>query len=61
MDDAPVGDTTGRDSPGQDVAERDLAGQPRVPPPGPRPRLRGVDAARGIALVGMVATHVWPG
>ena len=29
-------------------------------PPVPRPRLRGVDAARGLALLGMVAVHVVP-
>ncbi|WP_462202888.1 heparan-alpha-glucosaminide N-acetyltransferase domain-containing protein [Frankia sp. CcWB3] len=34
--------------------------QPRYPQAPGGGRVRGVDAARGIALIGMVATHVYP-
>lgn len=30
------------------------------PPAGARPRLAGIDAARGLALLGMMATHIIP-
>jgi len=35
----------------------DTHSQPAATTPGKRPRLEGVDAARGVALLGMIAVH----
>lgn len=40
------------------VHDRDAAAA--AAPPGPRRRLLGVDAARGVALIGMIAVHTLP-
>ena len=42
-------------------AQDGAAGQPADAAPAPRARLLGVDAARGLALAGMVVVHVTPG
>src|SRR3954467_10633639 len=40
------------------LARKPLA--PGLPPPGSTHRVAGVDVARGVALVGMMAVHAFP-
>jgi uncharacterized membrane protein len=45
-------------SPGQDIQPRPTT--PDATTPRPRQRLIGVDAARGLALIGLIAVHIFP-